>query len=166
MAKELTWNVVVDDVTYYVKMVGNKISVNNSEPIKYTKLAKAIGQGKGANYEVPVGSKFAILRISSYSGPVLTLDGKDCSTGEVYQEQKAPWWVWIFVILHAVSFFVLLGGAIGGAIQGAVFVLLMGVASQKNKNTGVRIAICSTILAISFIAQYIFAYFWITTFGI
>lgn len=165
MAKELIWNVVVDDVTYYVKMVGNKVSVNNSEPIKYTKLSKAIGQGKGLNYEVPVGNKFAILKISSYSGPVLTLDGIDCSTGEPYKEQKAPGWVWLFIILHAISF-AFLGGAIGGAIQGCVFVLLMGVASQNNKSVGVRVGICSAILAISFIAQYFILYFWIMTFGL
>ncbi len=166
MAKEIVWNIVVEDMPYSIKLVGNKLSVNNNEPVKYTKLNKAAGEGKGANYEVPVGNKKAILHINTYSSPVLTMDGKDCNTGEVYEEPKLPGWAWIFIIIHAASFGLLLGGAIGGAIQGAVIILLMNVASQKNKSTWLRVGICSAIVVISYIAQYIFAYFWVTTFGI
>ena len=166
MAKEFVWNIVEEDVPYIIKLVGNKLTVNNNAPVKYTKLNKAVTEGKGANYEVPVGNKTAILRINSYAAPVLTLDGRDCSTGEIYEAPKLPWWVWIFVVIHALGFVFLVGGAVGGAIQGCVIVLLMGVASQKNKSTWLRVALCTAILAISFIAQCVFAYFWVTTFGI
>lgn len=35
-----------------------------------------------------------------------------------------PGWAWVFVVLHALNFFLLLGGAVGGAIQGVVIYLL------------------------------------------
>lgn len=166
MAKEFVWNIVVEEVPYIIKLTGNKLSVNNNEPMKYTKLNKAVGEGKGANYEVPIGNKTAILRISTYSSPVLTLDGRDCSTGETYEEPKLPGWAWIFVILHALSFVLLLGGAVGGAIQGCMIVVIMNVAMQKNKSIGLRVGICSAVLVISYIAQYLLAYFLVTTFGL
>jgi hypothetical protein len=118
MAKEIVWNVVVDEMTYLVKLIGNKVVVNNNEPIKYTKLKRVAG--KGANYEVPLGGRIAILHISTYAAPVLTLDGKDCSTGELYEEPQLPWWIWILIVLHVFGFIFLIGGAIGGAV-GAVF---------------------------------------------
>ncbi|MBR4085180.1 MAG: hypothetical protein IKK33_12960 [Lachnospiraceae bacterium] len=166
MAKELVWNIIVDDMPYVIKLVGNKVIVNNSEPIKYTKLKKAVGEGKGANYELPVGYKTAILRISSYAAPVLTLDGRDCSTGEFYEAPKMPWWVWIHVVIHALGFVFLIGGAIGGAIQGGVIMIMMSVSAQKQKSTIYRVAVCTGILFVSLIAQFLLAYFILTTFGI
>jgi hypothetical protein len=165
-AYNFEWNIVVDDVPYKITLVKNKIKVNNGEPIKYTKLNKAKGEGKGANYEVPVGNRKAILRINTYTSPVLTLDGRDCSTGEVYEEPQMPWWVFIHIILHAVGFFVLIGGALGGAIQGGVIAVLSMVASNKKKSTGYRVAVCTLIVSISLITQFVLAYFLATTFGI
>ena len=165
-ANDLVWNIVVDDVPYTITMAKNKVSVNNGEPIKYTKLKRAVGEGKGANYEVPVGNRKAILRISTYSGPVLTLDGKDCRTGKVYEEPKMPWWVFIHIILHAVGFFALIGGAVGGAMQGAGISILSMVASRKDKSTAFRVAVCTLILITSWIIQFMLAYFFATTFGI
>lgn len=153
MAKEFVWNVVVDDVTYLVKMVGNKVAVNNNDPIKYTKLKRVAG--KGANYEVPVGNKTAILRITTYAAPALILDGMDCSTGEIYEEPQLPWWIFILIVLHALGFVFLIGGAIGGAIQGCVIVVLMNIASQNNKSTMTRLCTCAGITAISLFVQYL-----------
>lgn len=153
MAKEILWNVVVDEMTYLVKLIGNKVVVNNNEPIKYTKLKRVAG--KGANYEVPLGGRIAILHISTYAAPVLTLDGKDCSTGELYEEPQLPWWIWILIVLHVFGFIFLIGGAIGGAIQGCVIIVLMNVSSRKHKNEATRIGLCVGITAISLFVQYL-----------
>lgn len=163
MANEPIWNIVVDDVPYIIKLKGNKLIVNDNEPIKYTKLKKAVNAGKGANYEVPIGNKTAILCISTYSAPVLILDGKDCSTGLPYEAPELPGWAWIFIIIHALGFFFLVGGAIGGAIQGGVIVIMMSVASQRQKSTVSRVATCSGILIVSLIIQFLLAYFILTT---
>lgn len=163
MANEQKWNIVVDEVPYIITLKRNKLIINNNEPIKYTKLNKAVKEGKGANYEVPVGNKIAVLRISTYSAPVLTLDGKDCSTGLPYEAPKLPGWAWIFIVLHALGLVFLIGGAVGGAIQGAVIVILMNVASRKNKSTASRVATCTAIVIVSYIIQFLLTYFILTT---
>ncbi len=155
--KEKIWNVVVDEVPYKVTLAGNKISVNNGEPVKFTKLEKAIGEGKGSNYIVPLGNEEAILRVSTYGGVALTMDGKDCLTGKEYEAPKAPWWVWIHVVIHALGFIFLIGGAIGGAVQAGVDIMMLSVASDNSRNETMRIAICTGILVISLVLQFVLA---------
>lgn len=152
--KEKVWNVVVEGVTYKVTLAKNKISVNGSEPVKFTKLQKAVGEGKGSNYIVPLGNQNAILRVSSVGLIALTLDGKDCLTGEAYEPPKIPWWAWIHVVLHALGFFFLIGGAIGGAIQGGVICIMLAIASDNKKENAYKIGVCTAILAVSLLAQF------------
>lgn len=156
-AKEKVWNVVVEEVPYKVTLVGNKISVNNEEPVKFTKLQKAVGEGKGSNYIVPLGNQNAVLRVHTFGSVALTLDGKDCMTGEAYEPPKTPWWIWIHVVLHALGFFFLIGGAIGGAIQGGVICVMLAIASDNKSSNAKKIGVCTAILAISLIAQFALA---------
>ena len=156
--KEKVWNVVVEEVTYKVTLAKNKISVNGSEPVKFTKLQKAVGEGKGSNYIVPLGNQNAILRVSNLGLVALTLDGKDCLTGEAYEPPKTPWWIWIHVVLHALGFFFLIGGAIGGAIQGGVICVMLAIASDNKKETAYKVGVCTAILAISLLVQFGLAY--------
>lgn len=156
-AKEKVWNVVVEEVPYKVTLVNNKISVNNGEPVKITKLEKAIGEGKGSNYIVPLGNQEAILRVSGVGVVALTLDGKDCMTGKEYEPPKTPWWIWIHVVLHALGFFFLIGGAIGGAVQAGVICVMLGIASDNSKSNPYKIAVCSAILVGSLILQFALA---------
>lgn len=156
-AKEKVWNVVVEEVPYKITLVGNKISVNNGEPVKYTGLKKAVGEGKGANYVVPLGNQKAILRVNAFGGVALTLDGKDCETGEVYEAPKTPWWIWIHVVLHALGFLFLIGGAVGGAIQGGVICIMLGIASDNKTSNSKKIGVCTAILVVSLIVQYALA---------
>ncbi len=156
-AKEKVWNVTVEETSYKVTMSGNKISVNGGEPVKFTTLKKAVGEGKGSNYIVPLGNQHAILRVHTFGGVALTMDGKDCMTGEAYEPPKTPWWIWIHVVLHALGFFFLIGGAIGGAIQGGVIFLMLGIASDNHKSDSYKIGVCTAILAVSLIAQFALA---------
>ncbi|MBE5930821.1 MAG: hypothetical protein E7268_07200 [Lachnospiraceae bacterium] len=156
-AKEKVWNVVVEEVPYKVTMVKNKISVNGGEPVKYTTLKKAVGEGKGSNYIVPLGNQNAILRVTNLGQVALTLDGKDCLTGEAYEPPKIPWWAWIHVVIHALGFFFLIGGAVGGAVQGGVICLMLAIASDNKKETAYKVGVCTAILAISLLAQFALA---------
>ena len=156
--KEKVWSVVVEEVPYKVVLAGNKISVNGGEFVKFTKLQKAVGEGKGSNYIVPLGNQHAVLRVHTFGGVALTMDGKDCMTGEAYEPPKTPWWIWIHVVLHALGFFFLIGGAIGGAIQGGVIYIMLGIASDNKKETAYKVGVCTAILAISLIAQFALAF--------
>ncbi len=157
-AKEKVWNVTVEEVPYKVTLVRNKISVNGSEPVRFTKLQKAVGEGKGSNYIVPLGNKNAILRVSSVGLVALTMDGIDCMTGKAYEAPKIPWWAWIHVVIHALGFFFLIGGAIGGAIQGGVICLMLAIASDNKESDAHKIGVCTAILAVSLLAQFGLAY--------
>lgn len=158
LGKEKVWNVVVEEVSYKVTMQGNKISINGAEPVKFTKLQKAVGEGKGSNYIVPLGNQNAILRVTNLGQVALTMDGKDCLTGEAYEAPKIPWWAWIHVVIHALGFFFLIGGAIGGAIQGGVICLMLAIASDNKKENAYKIGVCTAILAVSLLAQFGLAY--------
>ncbi len=156
-AKEKVWNVVVEEVSYKVTMVKNKISVNGSEPVKFTKLQKAVGEGKGSNYIVPLGNQNAILRVTNLGQVALTLDGKDCLTGEAYEAPKIPWWAWIHVAIHALGLVFLIGGAVGGAIQGGVICLMLAIASDNKKSDAYKIGVCTAILVVSLLVQFALA---------
>ena len=157
-AKEKVWNVTVEETSYKVTLAGNKISVNGGEPVKFTKLQKAVGEGKGSNYIVPLGNQQAILRVHTFGSVALTMNGKDCMTGEDYVAPKTPWWIWIHVVLHALGFFFLIGGAIGGAIQGGVIFLMLGIASDNQKSDSYKIGVCTDILAVSLVVQFLLAF--------
>lgn len=164
-AKEIVWNVTVDEVPYKVRLMKNCISVNGGAYVKYTKLQKAVGQGKGAKYLVPLGNQNAVLHVSSFGGVALTLDGKDCMTGQPYEEPKLPWWIWIHVVIHAAGFFLLVGGAVGGAIQAGVICTMLGIASDNKKSNSFKIGVCTAMLVVSLIVQFALALLVFSLFG-
>lgn len=49
---------------------------------------------------------------------------------------------WVFVVLHAVNFFLLIGGAIGGAMCAGFAYLSGWVASNKKMSTVARVFAC------------------------
>ena len=63
-----------------------------------------------------IEGKEAVLHITQFGAPVLSHNGRDCATGEKYVPRKVPGWTWVFTILHAIDFFLLIGWAIGGVI--------------------------------------------------
>lgn len=64
-----------------------------------------------------------------------------------------PGWAWVFVVLHALNFFLLLGGAVGGAIQGGVICLMLSISANPKKATGVKVLFCAGIWIVSTILQ-------------
>ena len=155
-AKEKVWNIEVEGVPYRITFAKNQVTVNSAEPVKLGKLKKT-GNSWETHYSIPIADKEAVLHIKQFGAPVLSFQGRDCSTGEEYVPAKIPGWVWIFVVLHALDFFLLIGGAIGGALQVLVIGIMISVSTNQKKSTAVRVLTCLGIWLVSSIVQFILA---------
>lgn len=155
-AKEMVWNIEVEGIPYRIVFNKNKVSVNNAEPVKLGKLPKT-GNSFETHYSIPLAGKEAVLHIKQFGTPILSFEGRDCSTGEPYVPAKLPGWVWVFVVLHAIDFFLLIGGAIGAALQVLVISVMMSVSTNAKKSTTARVLTCLGIWLVSSIVQLIFA---------
>ena len=105
------WNVKIDERMYDIELKGRKLLVNG-EVMKLGPYRKKTGLTH-EEYEVPIGSKKALLVIRNLSAPVLAIDNRDCATGEEYVPVKMPGWSYVFVVLHCLNFF---NGAIGALL--------------------------------------------------
>lgn len=156
MAKEMVWNFKVQGIPYKIELKKNKVSVNNAEPTKLTKLARKSNLLE-TNYSMMIEGKEAVIHIRQFGSPVLSYDGRDCATGEAYIPTKVPGWTWFFVVLHALDFFFLIGGALGAVIQVLIITALATVASNTKKSTGIRILVCVGIWLLSTAVQFVLA---------
>ncbi len=155
-AKEMVWNFEVQGIPYRVELKKNAISVNGAEPVKLNKLAKKSSLTE-THYSMMIEGKEAILHVRQFGAVVLSYDGRDCATGEEYIPAKMPGWAWVFIVLHAIDFFFLIGGAIGGILQVFIVTAIAAVSSNRKKSTGVRVLVCIGIWLLSTIAQFILA---------
>ncbi len=156
MAKEMVWNFEVQGIPYKVELKKNKVSINNGEPVKLTKLARKSSFWE-TNYSMMIEGKEAVIHIKQYGEPILSYDGKDCATGEEYIPTKVPGWAWIFIVLHAADWFFLIGGALGGVIQALIIAAIASVSSNTKKPTGTRVLVCVGIWLLSTAVQYVLA---------
>lgn len=155
-AKEMVWNFEVQGIPYRVELKKNAISINGAEPVKLNKLARKSSLTE-THYSIMIEGKEAVLHIKQFGAAVLSYDGRDCATGEAYIPSKMPGWAWVFIVLHAIDFFLLIGGAIGGIIQVLIISAIAAVSSNRKKATGVRVLVCVGIWLLSTIAQFILA---------
>lgn len=155
-AKEMVWNFEVQGIPYKVGLKKNTVSINDAEPVKLSKLARKSTLLE-TNYSMMIEGKETVLHMKQFGAPILSYDGRDCATGEEYVPTKMPGWVWIFIVLHAIDFFFLIGGAIGGIIQVFVIAMLASVASNRKKSIGVRVLLCAGIWLLSSIVQFVLA---------
>lgn len=155
-AKTFSWNINVDEVSYRIELMKNKVTVNGGEPVKLNKLKQ---QSKYPNmeYYIPVGSKEVVLNVRPGGEPVLTMDGRDCVTGEPFELVAMPKWAWVFVVLHGLNFFLLIGGAIGGACFGGLSALTISLASNREMSKGKRIGICVAIWLVATVIEFVLA---------
>lgn len=156
MAAEMVWNFEVQGIPYKVELKKNKVSINNGEPIKLTKLARKSNFWE-THYSMMIEGKEAVIHIKQFGAPVLSYDGRDCATGEEYVPTKVPGWAWVFIVLHAADWFFLIGGAIGGAIQAVVIAAIASVSANTKKSTVTRVLVCLGIWLLSTAAQYVLA---------
>lgn len=142
MGKE--WNVKIDDRMYNIKVKGRQLKVNG-ENIKLRKYRKKTGLVH-EEYEIPVGSKKALLVLRNMGGTVLVIDNKDCATGEEYVPVKIPGWAYIFIALHCVSF---IGGALGAFLAVVGITLTASVSSNKKMSVFIRVILDFVILVLA-----------------
>lgn len=142
MGKE--WNVKIDDRMYNIKVKGRQLKVNG-ENIKLRKYRKKTGLVH-EEYEIPVGSKKALLVLRNMGGTVLVIDNKDCATGEEYVPVKTPGWAYIFIVLHCVSF---IGGALGAFLAVVGITLTASVSSNKKMSVFIRVILDFVILVLA-----------------
>lgn len=124
--------------------------------MKLNKLAKKSSLTE-THYSMMIEGKEAILHVRQFGAVVLSYDGRDCATGEEYIPAKMPGWAWVFIVLHAIDFFFLIGGAVGGILQVFIVTAIAAVSSNRKKSTGVRVLVCIGIWLLSTIAQFILA---------
>lgn len=136
------WNVKVDERPYTIKLSGGKVIIND-EKLKLKEYLKKRGWLQ-MQYEIPVGSKWALLVLGSYvGGNKLVIDGKDCATGEEYVPLKIPKWAYIFMALQFLNF---MNGALGVLMAFVGISATAAVSSNQKMNVVVRILLDVVIL--------------------
>lgn len=145
MSKE--WNVKIDDRMYNIELKGRKLKVNG-ENLKLRKYRKKTGLVH-EEYEIPVGSKNALLVLRNMGGTVLVIDDKDCATGEEYVPVKIPGWAYIFIVLHCVNF---INGALGAFLAVVGISLTASVSSNRKMNVLIRVILDFVILVLAALA--------------
>lgn len=155
--KEMVWNFEAQGIPYKIELIKNKVSINGAEPVKLNKLARKSNLLE-TNYSIMIEGKEAVLHVRQFGAPILSYDGRDCATGEAYVPAKVPGWVWVFVVLHAMDFLFLIGGAIGAVIQFLVIAALATISSDAKKSTGSRVLLCAGIWLLSTILQFFLAF--------
>lgn len=156
--KEKIWNIIVDEVPYKIEFSKNKVTVNDDTAVPVRKLNKE-SHAFDTKYFIPVGDKTAELHIKPMSDPVLSYEGKNCETGEIYAPIPFPKWGWIFVVLHGINFFLFVGGAIGGALYAVWLTLNAGIAMNEKKTGRTRVLQCIGIWLVATIIEFIIALF-------
>lgn len=156
--KQDVWNVAVNGLPYKIQLAKNKISINDGEEVKLKKFRHK-SNFPNMEYYIPVADKELVLYVGQSFGTVLTMDGRDCLSGEVFEAPVMPKWAWIFIVLYIIDFTLLIGGAIGGAINAAMAYFTIDVASNTKKSLGKRVAICIGSWLVATIGEFILAVF-------
>ncbi|MCR5415870.1 MAG: hypothetical protein K6E79_03640 [Pseudobutyrivibrio sp.] len=143
MAKTKIWNFFKADGTP-VNVTLNKnrfVSVNGGPEMKLNTLKAPEGSFAEKVFNVPVGNgEYAKLCVKN--NQVLTYNGFNVETGEAYTPMELPKWAYVFVVLYVMNFFLVIGGAIGGAISAGFAFLTATIASDRKMSTGLRVFLC------------------------
>lgn len=148
MAKK--WDVKVDEQMYNVQLNGRKLKING-EALKLNKKNRKKMGLISEEYEIPVGSKNALLVIKSMGAPQLVIDNKDCATGEEYVPVKLPAWAYVFVVLHCIN---LINGAIGWLMVVVGLTLTTSISCNRKLNTALRIILDLVILVLAYVVVF------------
>ena len=131
-------------------------SLDNGDAIKLNKF-KHQSKYPNMEYYIPVGDREVVLNVIQGKQPILTMDGRDCVTGEPFELTKMPKWTWVFIVLHIINFFLIIGGAIGGALAGCFCMTTTMIASDTKMSTGKRVGICVAIWLVASVLEFILA---------
>ncbi len=143
------WNVKIDEKMYDVELKGRKLLING-DTLKLSQYRKKTGMTH-EEYEVPIGSKKALLVMKNLSAPVLAIDNRDCATGEEYVPIKMPAWSYVFVVLHCLNFF---NGAIGALLAIIGIALTTSISCNRKMNVAARVLLNIGVVVISVIVVF------------
>lgn len=139
--KSTSWNITDGEHVYKIVFEKNKVAIDNDPPVALRKFERKSNFIEKI-YKIPVGGRDANLHIGTMGSVALEMGGFDCKTGEEYIAKKMPAWSWIFIVLHMVNFFVLIGGAIGGAITALTIGMTATLAGDSSKKLINRVLAC------------------------
>ena len=152
-----SWSVMIDEKPYAVQLNNRQLLVNG-EKVKLKSYKKKIGLLESLiseEYEIPLGSKTALLVLQNMKSPQLVIDNKDCATGEEYVPLNMPKWSYLFILLHCVNF---INGAIGCAFAVVGIAATTAISANKKFNAAVKLVIDLVILVLLFGVVFGIAY--------
>lgn len=142
------WNVKIDDKPYEIEYKNNLIINGEKHKLKQFKKRTKMFT---TEFDVPIGSKTALLVVGNFNNTHLVIDGKDCATGEDYVPVKLPGWAYIFIVLHLINF---LNGAIGALLAVLGCTLTTAVSCNPRMNIFVKILLNIAIVILSVIVVF------------
>ncbi len=151
------WSFSIGKQNYNVLFENGKlISVNGAEAVKIAKLKSKESNMLEAVYDVDLGNgQIAKLCIRKKEA-TLIYEGKNLENGQKYEIIQIPKWAYVFVALYVVNFFLIIGGALGGAINMASAVISATIASDSKKNATVRVIQCILIyVVVTFVSFFL-----------
>lgn len=152
--KSTNWNITDGEHVYKIVFEKNKVAIDNALPVALRKF-KRKSHFMETIYKIPVGGREANLHIGFMGSVVLEMGGFDCKTGEAYIAKKTPAWSWVFIILHMVNFFLLIGGAIGGAITALAIGMTVTLAGDSSKKLIKRVLACIGVYIVAIIIDIV-----------
>ena len=142
MANIRNWNFsTTDGMPVAISLRKNSwLSVNGSQEVKI----KTIKNSADSNYfesvfDVALPNGEIAQLFSSTTQKHLVYNGRDVVTGEECTVASIPAWAWVFVVLYAINFFAVLGGALGGVVNIFAIIFTIQIATRSKKSTGVKI---------------------------
>ena len=129
-------------MSHSVDLAKNKVSIDGGEPVKISKL-----KGKGSNmletiYQIPNETGDDVKMCFKGKAPVLTCNGINVETGEAYTPTKLPGWIWVFYVLYIVNWFLIMGGALGGAANAGGAFICSTIAANTKMKTVAKVFAC------------------------
>lgn len=148
MAKTREWNIITETgESIRVTLEKKQIIVNGNTPIALKTAKSTESSILETVYDIPLGNgEIAKLCIGTFDGKyVLVYNGTDVETGLEHKIADVPKWIFIFVALYVINFFVVLGGALGGAIAMAALAASARIAANQEKSKAFRYIMCILI---------------------
>lgn len=143
-----TWNINVNGAPHEVtfkSVFTNKLCVDGEQlPFKKLKTVREKGVFKTT---VPVGGDEAYL-YRFYFMSRLVYNGVDAATGEPYVPMKITPLAWVFIVLYVLSFFLVVGGALGAALDLIGVTYTFTITNDPKKSTGKKVLLCAGLFVL------------------
>lgn len=125
-----------------VTLVKNKlVSVNGSPETKVMAFKSHESNFAERVFNIPLGNG-EIAKLCVRNKQVLVYNGRNVETGEEYKTIKLPNWVYVFVALYVVNFFLILGGALGGATSAIGAYASANISADDKRPTLTKVLFC------------------------